>query len=379
MSGLRILCLNYEYPPIGGGGGRACAGICEALATSGHSVHVQTTGMKHLPREATINGVEVHRNPAFRQREDTCSVPEMAAYLACSIVPTLIHIQRWKPDVIHAHFAVPTGALAWVVSVLTGIPYVLTAHLGDVPGGVPEQTDRLFKIIAPFTRPIWARASAVTAVSGFVARLAMTAYQRSPVVIPNGIALDCRPTITLQNPPRIVMVGRLSLQKNPLLTVQALAALKNTAWHCDIIGDGPLRATVETAIQDAGLTNRVTTHGWLDAATVHTHMGHADILLMPSLSEGMPVAAVEALNHGLAIVCGKIPGMLDVVDDSINGLTLELTPSAFTEGLCQLLTEPATLHRMRTASSLKALSYDITKTSQTYAHTLAQAAKTSNT
>jgi glycosyltransferase involved in cell wall biosynthesis len=377
MSPLRILCLNYEYPPIGGGGGRACAGICEALAKTGHSVHVQTTGMKHLPRESTINGVEVHRNPAFRQREDTCSVPEMAAYLACSIIPTLTHIRRWKPNVIHAHFAVPTGALAWLVSVLTGIPYVLTAHLGDVPGGVPEQTDKLFKIVAPFTRPIWARASAVTAVSGFVARLAQDAYQRSPVIIPNGIPLDSRPTITRHDPARIVMVGRLSLQKNPLLAIHALAALKGTAWHCDIIGDGPLRAAVEAAIEDAGLVNRVTLRGWLDSAAVHAHMSHADILLMPSLSEGMPVAAVEALNHGLAIVCGKIPGMLDVVEDSINGLTLELTPLAFTKGLQQLLTHPETLHRMRTASSEKALSYDIMETSVAYAQILARAAKTS--
>ena len=56
----------------------------------------------------------------------------MALYCATSFLPTLRHIREWQPDVIHAHFAVPTGALAWAVHRLTGVPYVLTAHLGDV-------------------------------------------------------------------------------------------------------------------------------------------------------------------------------------------------------------------------------------------------------
>ena len=78
-----------------------------------------------------------------RRVPDTCTVPEMGLYCATSFLPALRHIRQWKPDVVHAHFAVPTGALAWAVSGLTGVPYVLTAHLGDVPGGVPDQTDTL--------------------------------------------------------------------------------------------------------------------------------------------------------------------------------------------------------------------------------------------
>ena len=65
-------------------------------------------------------------------------------------------------------------------------PYVLTAHLGDVPGGVPEQTDHLYRIVKPFTVPIWRSAAAVTAVAPHVAELAEQAYGIKPRVILNG-------------------------------------------------------------------------------------------------------------------------------------------------------------------------------------------------
>lgn len=375
MSKLRVLCLNYEYPPIGGGGGRASASICEALAKRGHQVHVQTTGMAHLPKVDESDGVRVTRNFAFRRREDTCSVGEMAAYLVCSLIPTIRHTLKWRPHVIHAHFAVPTGALAWVVSTITRTPYVLTAHLGDVPGGVPEQTDHLFKWVGPLTRPIWARAAGLTAVSAFVAKLAEQEYHRRPVIIPNGIPLDPRPTLTLNATARIVMVGRLSIQKNPLLAIDALAKISRYPWHLNIIGDGPLRRDVEAAIDAYGLSGRITLHGWLNAAAVHQRMQHADILLMPSLSEGMPVAAVEALNHGLAIVSGQIDGMRDVLEDNVNGVMLELTPEAFAEGLTGLIVDPDRLLTMRKASAEKALSFDIIKTGASYEAVLAEAAR----
>ena len=102
-----------------------------------------------------IGGLAVFRTRSFRRREEACSVPEMGLFLLTSFLPTLRHLRRWKPDVIHAHLAVPTGALAWAASWLTGIPYVLTAHLGDVPGAVPEQTDRLYRVLNPLIRPIW--------------------------------------------------------------------------------------------------------------------------------------------------------------------------------------------------------------------------------
>src|SRR5438093_4928142 len=110
---MRILILCYEYPPVGGGGGRVAKTIGEEMVRRGHEVRFQTAGMKHLSKRETINGVEIFRTESFRKREDTCDVTEMGLFLLTSFWPTLHHIWGWKPDVIHAHFAMPTGLLAW--------------------------------------------------------------------------------------------------------------------------------------------------------------------------------------------------------------------------------------------------------------------------
>lgn len=375
MSGLRILCLNYEYPPVGGGGGRIAHRINAELVRRGHHVRVQTAGLRHLPSSEVVEGVEIFRTESFRNKEDTCTVAEMALFLLTSLGPTLKHIRRWKPHVVHAHFAVPTGALAWAAHRITGVPYILTAHLGDVPGGVPEQTAGLFRLVMPFTRPIWRRAAAITAVSTFVAELAEKAYGRQTEVVVNGIPLSPRPEIHAHHPPKIVMVGRLSVQKNPLLAIRALALLRDLEWEFQVIGDGPLRGEMEQEAAAAGLSDRIRFSGWQDSTSVQASMRDSDILLLTSLSEGLPMAAIEALDAGLAIVSSRIGGVTDVVENEINGAVCDLAPESFAAGLRPLLSDADELIRRREASSLRAGRFDIRATAESYERILRSAAK----
>jgi glycosyltransferase involved in cell wall biosynthesis len=363
---VKILLLCYEYPPVGGGGGRVAAQVAANLALRGHQIRVLTAGMGHLPRRETRDDIEIVRPRSFRRREDTCTVPEMGLYIATSLLPVLREAHRWRPDIVHAHFAVPTGPVALAARVFTGVPYVLTAHLGDVPGGVPEQTDHLFRLLGPFISPVWRRAHAVTAVSRFVADLASKAYGVQPIVIPNGVHPIAPPEIEVHSPRRIVMAGRLSIQKNPVLAVAALALIKEMDWSLDVIGDGPLRSGMQAAARREGIDGRVTLHGWLSHASVAQVMARSDILLMTSLHEGLPMVAIEALQWGLAIVGSQIGGMRDVVEEGKNGFLCELTPSAFAEKLKGLLAEPELLEGMRRASRQKAAEFDLEKIVSAY-------------
>jgi glycosyltransferase involved in cell wall biosynthesis len=320
--------------------------------------------MAHLPKESVEEGMEIRRLRAFRRREDTCSVLEMAAWVATAIPAALLEIPLWKPDVIHAHFAVPTGAVAWVAHQVTRVPYVLTAHLGDVPGGVPEQTGDLFRWIKPLTVPIWKDASAVTAVSSFVAGLASEAYQLSPQVILNGIALPPPPALETRHPTRLLMVGRVSVQKNPLLAIRALGLLREIPWHCTILGDGPLFTEARAEVGRLGLADRIDFPGWASSAEVSRVMQESEILLMPSLSEGLPMVAIEALTHGLAVVGSRIGGLSDVAVEggaTANARLFELAEGE--EGLAAALrpylTDPAGLLAARQASLALASRFDL--------------------
>jgi glycosyltransferase involved in cell wall biosynthesis len=373
---MRLLVLCYEYPPIGGGGGRVAQSIAQQMAARGHEVRVQTAALGWNSTREVIEGVDVYRTASGRRVADTCTVPEMGLYCATSFLPTLRHIREWKPDVIHAHFAMPTGMLAWVTHCLTGVPYVLTAHLGDVPGGVPEQTDKLFKFIGPIARQVWKKAAAATAVSSFVQELAGKAYQRPVERILNGIDLRDQPTSPSPVRPirHFLFVGRFNPQKNLPFLINAFARLTEKNWRATIVGDGPDRAAAERLIEQHGLGDRVTLPGWLPAEKVAEIMRDADILCLPSLSEGLPVAAVEALKHGLAIVSSDIPGVRDVVDDSVNGYRSPLDDT-YAQKLSLLTRSDDALQTMKQASWEKARAFEIQSIADQYEDVLLSPAR----
>ncbi len=368
---MKILVLNYEYPPVGGGGGRLTQKLCESLAALGHEVRVLTAGMAHLPGRETINGVLILRPQSLRRKEDTCSVLEMALYLITALPTALWEAWTWRPDVVHAHFVVPSGVLALAVKMLTLRPYVVTAHLGDVPGGVPDQTAGLFKLAAPLAWLVWHQASATTAVSSHVAGLARKAWGRAPEVILNGIPPLITPLPSPRmGPLRLIMVGRLSVQKNPLLAIEALSKIAEEPWQLEVIGDGPLAEAMKAAAASRGLTAKIHWSGWLGEAEVRKKLEQSDVLLMPSLQEGLPMAAVEALWHGLAIIGSRIGGLNDVISDKKNGNLCDLNPGSFAAAIHDLIRSPDSLLSMKRESLTLARHFDFAHCVASYENTL---------
>ncbi len=350
---MRILVLNYEFPPIGGGGGRFAADLCRHLARFGHDLRVQTSYFQGLPRQEVREGYVIYRSWSGRRQAHTCTVPEMGYFLAANLMPSLRHAVAWRPQVINVHFAVPTGVLAWIIRRLTGIPYVLSTQLGDIPGGVPLQTDHLFRWLKPFTVPIWRDAAAVTVPTPEVAGLARRAYGLPVHVIPNGVELDALEPLTpaVHTPTRMVFVGRFSLQKNLIFLLEVLEKLRDLDWRLDLVGDGPLRGELETLARRWNLAARVHFHGWVAPEAATAIMRHSDILVLPSLSEGLPLVGLQALGLGLALATSDHGSLLDLVQDGVNGFTCTVTDAeAFARRLRSVLTDPQLLLAMKRAS-----------------------------
>lgn len=372
---MRILTLCYEYPPIGGGGGRVAKAVAEGLAARGHEVRVQTAALGFRSAHESSGGVEVFRKASGRRLPDTCSVREMGQYLVTSFRPALRHCRRWKPDVIHAHFAMPTGLLAWALHRLTKVPYVLTAHLGDVPGGVPEQTDKFFRIIGAVTRQVWRDAAAATAVSGFVQELAERAYGRKVERIVNGIDLAGRPpeeSLHVHEPVELLFVGRFNPQKNAPFLIDTLAQMKDGRWRLTMIGDGPELPEVQRRIAAHSLQDWVARAGWQPAEAVQAAMRRCDILCMPSSAEGLPVAAVEALKFGLAVATTDIPGVRDVVSDGVNGIAVPIL--SYRDALGSLIGDRGRILAMRRESWRKARRLELGAIVAEYERVLREAA-----
>ena len=350
---MRILVLNYEFPPIGGGGGRFSADLCRHLARFGHDLRVLTSRYRGLPAREVCEGSEIYRSWSGRRQAHTCTVPEMAFYLAANLIPALKQAVTFRPQVVNVHFAVPTGVLALILRRATGVPYVLSAQLGDVPGGVPVQTDHLFRWVKPFTVPIWREAAAATVPSGEIADLVRRAYNINAHVIPNSVELEALNPLppTVHHPVRLAFVGRFSRQKNLPFLLEVLGKLRDLEWRLDLVGDGPLRGELEKLSHREGLAARVHFHGWVTPEAATAVMRESDVLVMPSLSEGLPLVGLQSLGLGLALVVSDHPSFHDIVQDGVNGFMRPATDAGvFADALRKLLTSPPLLLAMKEAS-----------------------------
>ena len=357
---MKILVLTHEYPPVGGGGGHVAQDIAGGLARRGHEIVLLTSHFGDLPKNEILDGMRIVRVPALRWKSFRASFLSMAAYIARGLWACFRLLNEWRPDVIHVHFAVPGGVLAWAFSRLTKIPYILTAHLGDVPGGAPEKTDKWFRWIFPLTHRIWRDARQVVAVSEFTRGLALEHYDVDIKVIHNGVDLSelAPEEIVINEPPRIVFAGRFAEQKNPLQIVRSLADVKDLPWEAVLIGDGHLGDQVKAEVHAHGMDEHFVFPGWVTPAEVQSWMKKSDILFMPSLSEGLPVVGVQSVAAGLALLVSNIGGFVDLVDDGQNGFLVN-EPDDYAEHLRTLLSSPDKLKKMRTASVAKSQYFDL--------------------
>lgn len=364
---MRILVLNYEFPPVGGGGGRTAATLCAALAERDHELKVITSMAPNLARSETLDGYQVLRVQAGRRSRFRASFASMAGFVAGALLPAIRMARSWRPDVIHAHFAVPTGVLAFPLSKITRIPYVLTVHLGDVPGGVPQKTDRWFRFVFPFTPPIWKGASKVVAVSKHTKALALRHYAVDIEVIPNGVQLRSGAAKQVSDPPRLIFAGRFQSQKNLPMLVELLAKVRDMPWQCELLGDGPDRHIVEELIHSHDLGSRVNLLGWVDGAVVEERLEASDLLLLTSRSEGFPVIGVQALASGLAIVASSVGGLPELVEGDVNGrLCAADDMDCFEQALRWCLEDRGRLMGMKQASRARAERFEIRKIAEQY-------------
>ena len=367
---MKVLVISHEYPPIGGGGGKVVQDLCTGLANRGYQIHLLTALWENLPKREESDGLVIERLPSGRTQSFRADFKAMALFVWKSFWRGLKVIHEWQPDLIHAHFAVPAGAAAFALSVFTRKPYVITAHGGDVPGGAPEKTGGWFRFVLPLTKPVWKRASAIAAVSSQTRQLALKQYTADIQVIPNGIDPKAyKPgKFTPGKTPTIIYIGRFSPEKNALAVPQVLAYLAHLDWNCVMLGDGPQMDEVKALIKEKLLEQRFFLPGWVEPGEVAAWMEKSDILLMPSLREAMPMAGLQALAMGLALVASDIGSVPDILKNGENGFLVKPGDlNGYGEALKKLLGDKTLLESCRVKSREMVTQFEIQRVIAAYA------------
>ena len=329
---MRILILNSEYPPIGGGAGNASANLARCLADLGHEVSVVTARFGDQPHLEKSTNLTVIRIPALRRKQDRSGALEQIVFILSASFWTLRLIRQLKPDVTLAFFGVPSGAVTLFIKLVTKIPYVVSLRGGDVPGFRPYDFGTYHKLIAPLLRIIWKQASAIVANSNGLRELAVQFDARFEIpVIPNGVDLELYRTDARSTAmPRLFSVGRIVHQKGLDLAMQALAGLKELSWEWRIAGDGPQLDALKLLAQKLGIADRVQFLGWQAREQLIEQYHWSNLFLFPSRHEGMPNAVLEAMASGLPVIASRIAGSEELVS---NGETGFLFPSEDIEAL----------------------------------------------
>jgi glycosyltransferase involved in cell wall biosynthesis len=323
---MKILVLNSEYPPVGGGAGNASAHIARLLAKMGNEVVVLTSQHDSLPGEEACDGLRVVRGPTRRRYADRSSAFEQVLFIGGAAFRSLSLLGKFRPDITLAFFGLPSGAVAWLLKVLAGIPYVVSLRGGDVPGFRPYDFWLYHKIAVPWLHLIWHGAAAVVANSQGLHDLAKAFdSQVSISIIPNGVdPEEFRVAARQWSPPRLLSVGRVVYQKGYDVAVRALTDLKHLGWEWTIVGDGPFLQALQRLVAEYSLTGRVHFPGWASAEAVKREYAAANLFLHPSRHEGMPNAVLEAMASELPVIATRIAGNEELVSDPETGLLVRV-------------------------------------------------------
>ncbi len=371
---LKILFINNEFPPIGGGGAILTYYLAKNLSNLGHKITILTSSFDKLPKEEEINGFKVIRVNALRRKKDFSNYIELSSFAISSTLYSLSFVKKFKPDIIHAFFSVPSGAVAFLIHKLYKIPYAVYLGGSDVPGANPIRHKKIYPFITPLIKTVLKNASFVSACSDKLINLLKKTLPEVDVKkIPNGVDTEIftPPKRKPKMPPVIILgVGRMTPRKGFQNLIKAAAILKNKTsvpFKIILIGSGEYKNILVKEAKENGLSSILEFINAVPYEKLKEYYKRAHIFSLPSLAEGMPLAMLEALSCGAAILTTKVAGNEELVKEGINGYLCK--PGDYlslAKKLEIMLSSLDKLEKMGKESRKLALNYDWKKLTQKY-------------
>ena len=321
------------FPPHPGGQELHVLELAEGLAGMGHDVTVVTSNVSRDdgPEPTDYRVVWL---PSTRIASDAFTFGVWKA------------LREAKPDVVHIH--APLCFIATQASMWAGnTPLVATYHGDYYKSSLFANMLRLLRnhLQLPY---VLRNAGTVNALSENDRRI-MTDYgvdpERIEIIYP-GVDLAKFPVneeAWRPNGKRILYVGRVVYEKGVKELITSFGALCQQEDDVELViaGDGDALEDMKALARRSGLEDRVTFLGWLPHDEIIEQYGQAMVVVLPSFSEGMPYAVLEAMAAGRPVIATDVSGLKDVVDHQKSGLLYDVSdPDGLREAMLRLVTDP---------------------------------------
>jgi glycosyltransferase involved in cell wall biosynthesis len=350
---MRILMINYEFPPLGGGGGVASYQIGKALTERGHEVDILTTRWRGLPSEGFVDGLRVYRVPVVGRGDlATASLMSMLSFVPSGVAEGYRKLRKRRYDIVNSYFAIPSGPAGVTLARLFGIPHVLTIIGGDIY----DPTKRLSASNNALLRWVVGRVlnspAQVIAISQDIKNRAQHDLhcKTNIEVIHCGLAppqFERRSRQELGIPEDevvLISIGRLIRRKALDDVLLALSRLDKGRFRLLVIGDGPEEAHLHDLAQALGLSSRVDFLGAVSEERKFQFLAAADVFVLPSAHEGFGLVFLEAMHCGLPVIASASGGQTDFLRDGETGF---LVPVGAEEVLAGRILRLANDERLR--------------------------------
>lgn len=360
----KLLILNYEYPPLGGGGGRVSHSLAKGFAAKGYHVDVITSKFGELPRFEVVDGIHIYRVPIRgREKLQTATFLSMFSFLFTAFLQGLILCTKNKYQFINTHFVLPTGPLGFLLSKLFHVKNILSIHGGDIYDPSKKSSPHNSKWLGMSVRFLLNQADQIVAQSNNTRQNAIKYYKPNKEIKIVPLSYEpfqfdplTRDELKLsQDKIYLISVGRVVKRKGFDYLIKSLMFLDKFV-ELLIVGDGTERNSLVQLARKMKLQDRVHFLGEISEVEKFQYLINSNIYVLSSLHEGFGIVLQEAMQVGLPIVSTNYGGQVDMIVDGSNGILVEPgDEKALAAAVMQILKKPSLLDLM-TSNNLEALS-----------------------
>ncbi len=330
MSLLKLLVLSYEYPPVGGGGGIMLKNVLERFDPNQFSITLITTWFENLAEHEVVNEINIHRVKSKRKYEWQSNPIEMLSWIKFAKQKSEELLKTEKYNLVISNFVVPGGILAYYLYKKYQLPYICISHGHDIPWVKPYSLYPLFFITQWKIKKIIKSSKGAITLSPELEKNAINfigkAHSNLIHQIPNGYNHHLfYPREKVKNEiPKLLFVGRLVTQKGVKTLMKiALELKKHIPFELTIVGEGPKRKFMEAFSKKNNLESQCIFLGKITQIELSEIYSKSDLLIAPSISEGMSLAIIEAVSCNLFVITTEVSGTKEIIKNTKIGYMIK--------------------------------------------------------